>query len=132
MWTALQKYYLRPYERSWGPTDSCLRTKNIVRRRSFVRRLRGREENIYCFQKTSLQMWKKRTVFWKKKILKKTNVSCQIFTKMTFCSNEELAEKAKQFPVQYDKSHSYFRRKDIKSNVRAKVGGAWALNWWVL
>lgn len=43
---------------------------------------------------------------------------------MTFCSNEELAEKVKQFPVQYDKSHSYFHRKDIKSNVRAKVEGA--------
>ena len=40
---------------------------------------------------------------------------------LSFCLNEELAEKVNQFPVLYDKSYSHFHRKDIKSNACQKV-----------
>ena len=41
--------------------------------------------------------------------------------KRASCRDEELAEKVNQFPVLYDKSHSHFHRKDIKSNVQRKA-----------
>ena len=40
---------------------------------------------------------------------------------MASCRNKELAEKVNQFPVLYDKYHSDFQRKDIKSNAWQKV-----------
>ena len=51
----------------------------------------------------------------------KTNASCQKSNKMASCKDEELAEKVNQFPVLYDKSHSHFHRKDMKSNTWQKV-----------
>ena len=37
------------------------------------------------------------------------------------CRDDELAEKVNQFPVLYDKCHSNFHKRDIKSNAWQKV-----------
>ena len=84
------------------------KNKYFVPRQSFVRSFWKKDEKAYLFLKIWLQMWQCRMVFW--------TVSCQMPNKVTSCSDEELAEKIKQCPVLYDKSHSDFRRKDLKSN----------------
>ena len=38
--------------------------------------------------------------------------------KMTSCRDKELAGKVKQLLFLYDKSHSHFHRKDIKSRIK--------------
>ena len=91
------------------------KNKYFVRRQSFVRSFWKKDEKAYLFLKRWLQMWQCRMVFERSKFVK-ANVSCQMPNKVTSCSDEELAEKIKQCPVLYDKSHSHFRRKDLKSN----------------